>query len=155
MLVYRLTKAKYADDLNGIGAAMSGGRWNKKGRAVVYCSESPALSLLEIVVNIPPMFQADLKLLTLEIPDQTIMDLEEDKLPENWFHYPAPRVLAEIAEEYYRRLEILAIKVPSAVIHQQYNILINPGSKHFPELKVKSLEPFIFDPRLYRGKLNS
>jgi len=154
MLVYRLTKAKYADDLSGIGAAMAGGRWNKKGRAVVYCSASPALSLLEIVVNIPPMFQADLKLLTLEIPDQHLKDINEEKLPENWFHYPAPRVLAEIAEEYYQKKEILALKVPSAVVHQQHNFLINPKSRYFQKVKIKSLDPFIFDPRLYRGKFN-
>ena len=150
MLVYRLSKPKYADDLSGTGAAMAGGRWNKKGRAVLYCSEVPALALLEIVVNIPPMFQSDLQLLTLEIPDKKVKSIAKEKLPENWFHYPAPRILAEIAEEYYRDHELLGIKVPSAVVHQQYNILINPHSNHFSEIKIMSLAPFIFDPRLYR-----
>ncbi|MFD2201275.1 RES family NAD+ phosphorylase [Shivajiella indica] len=150
MFVYRLTRSKYAEDLSGFGAALSGGRWNKKGRAVLYCSESPALSLLEIVVNIPPMFQPDLKLLTIKIPDQKIFVLEKEKLPANWYHYPAPRILAEIAEEYYQKQEIIGIKVPSAVLHQQSNILINPKSNYFDEVKVLSNEPFIFDPRLYR-----
>ncbi|WP_373523084.1 RES family NAD+ phosphorylase [Aquiflexum sp.] len=151
MLVYRLSKSKYADDLSGTGAAIAGGRWNKKGRAVLYCSEAPALALLEIVVNIPPMFQSDLQLLTLEIPDVKVKLIERDRLPENWFHYPAPRILAEIAEEYYRDQELLGLKVPSAVFHQQYNILINPMSKHFHKIKVISSEPFVFDPRLYRN----
>lgn len=151
MLVYRLSKSKYADDLSGTGAAIAGGRWNKKGRAVLYCSEAPALALLEIVVNIPPMFQSDLQLLTLEIPDVKVKLIERDRLPENWFHYPAPRILAEIAEEYYRDQELLGLKVPNAVFHQQYNILINPMSKHFHKIKVISSEPFVFDPRLYRN----
>jgi RES domain-containing protein len=150
MLVYRLAKPKYADDLSGTGAAMAGGRWNKKGRAVLYCSEVPALALLEIVVNIPPMFQSDLQLLILEIPDKKVKSIEKDKLPENWFHYPAPRILAEIAEAYYKDQELLGIKVPSAVVHQQYNILINPRSNHFSEIKIISSAPFIFDPRLYK-----
>lgn len=150
MLVYRLAKPKYADDLSGTGAAMAGGRWNKKGRAVLYCSEVPALALLEIVVNIPPMFQSDLQLLTLEIPDKKVKSIEREKLPENWFHYPAPRILAEISEEYYKDQELLGIKVPSAVVHQQYNILINPRSNHFSEIKIISSAPFIFDPRLYK-----
>jgi RES domain-containing protein len=150
MWVYRLAKPKYADDLSGTGAAMAGGRWNKKGRAVLYCSEVPALALLEIVVNIPPMFQSDLQLLTLEIPDEKVKSIEKEKLPENWFHYPAPRILAEIAEEYYKNQELLGIKVPSAVVHQQYNILINPRSNHFSEIRTISSAPFIFDPRLYR-----
>jgi RES domain-containing protein len=150
MLVYRLSKSKYADDLSGLGAAIAGGRWNKKGRAVLYCSESPALDLLEIVVNLPPMFQPDLQLLTLEIPDEKVKSIEKDILPKNWFHYPAPRILAEIAEENYKNPEILAIKVPSAVVHKQYNILINPQSNHFSEIKKISTEPFVFDPRLYK-----
>lgn len=150
MLTYRLYKSKYADDLSGTGAAIAGGRWNKKGRAVLYCSEVPALALLEIVVNIPPMFQSDLQLLTLEIPDKKVKSIEKEKLPENWFHYPAPRILAEIAEEYYTDYELLGIKVPSALVHQQYNILINPHSNHFSEIKIISSAPFIFDPRLYR-----
>lgn len=151
MWVYRLSKPKYADDLSGTGAAMAGGRWNKKGRAVLYCSEVPALALLEIVVNIPPMFQSDLQLLTLEIPDEKVKSIEKEKLPENWFHYPAPRILAEIAEEYYKNQELLGIIVPSAVVHQQYNILINPRSKYYHEIKVISIVPFIFDPRLYKN----
>lgn len=151
MLVYRLAKPKYADDLSGTGAAMAGGRWNKKGRAVLYCSEVPALALLEIVVNIPPMFQPDLQLVTLEIPDEKVKIIEKEKLPENWFHYPAPRILAEIAEDFYKNHEILGIKVPSAVVHQQHNILINPRSNHFTEIKVISIVPFIFDPRLYKN----
>jgi RES domain-containing protein len=150
MLVYRLSKSKYADDLSGIGAAFAGGRWNKKGRAVIYCSEAPALALLEIVVNLPPMFQPDLQLLTLEIPDEKVKSIEKDILPKNWFHYPAPRILAEIAEENYKNPEILAIKVPSAVVHKQYNILINPRNHHFSEIKKVSTEPFVFDPRLYK-----
>ena len=150
MLVYRLTKAKYAEDLSGLGAAIAGGRWNKKGRAVLYCSESPALSLLEILVNIPPMLQPDLQLLTLKIPHQNILNLEKENLPENWYHYPAPRILAEIVEEHYRNPEILALKVPSAVIHQNFNVLINPRNLQFSQIKIISSDPFIFDPRLYK-----
>lgn len=150
MLVYRLSKSKYAYDLSGTGAAIAGGRWNKKGRAVLYCSESPSLALLEIVVNIPPMFQSDLQLLTLEIPEGNIKTIEKEKLPVSWFHYPAPRILAEIAEEFYRNDELPGIKVPSAVVHQQYNMLINPRSNHFNKIEVISMEPFVFDPRLYK-----
>ena len=150
MLVYRLSKPKYAHDLSGTGAAIAGGRWNKKGRAVLYCSEAPALALLEIVVNIPPMFQPDLQLLTLEVPDNKLKSMEKEELPGNWFHYPAPRILAEITEEFYKNHETLGIKVPSAVVQQQYNILINPQSNYFQSIKKVSSEPFIFDPRLYR-----
>lgn len=96
------------------------------------------------------MFQPDLQLLTLEIPDEKVKLIDKHSLTENWFHNTAPRMLVEIAEEHYRNLELIAIKVPSAVVHQQYNILINPRSIHFSEIKKLSSEPFIFDPRLYK-----
>ncbi|MCL6258803.1 RES family NAD+ phosphorylase [Aquiflexum sp. TKW24L] len=150
MLVYRLCNPKYSNDLSGTGAAITGGRWNKKGRAVLYTSESTALALLEVVVNIPPMFQPTLNLLTLEIPENLLADFNRDMLPGNWFKYPAPTILAEIGENFYRNDSILGIKVPSSVVSNNSNIILNPNSKVYPQVKIISNEPFIFDPRLYR-----
>lgn len=150
MQVFRLTKSTYANDLSGVGAAIAGGRWNKKGRAVVYTSENIALALLEIVVNIPPMFQPDLQLITLEIPEDKIQIINKEQLPDNWYHYPSPRSLKELAEPFYQNLEILGIKVPSSVVHNQSNLILNPHSLYFKEVKIFAKTPFIFDPRLYR-----
>lgn len=151
MQVFRLTKSLYANDLSGTGAALAGGRWNKKGRAVLYTSENTALALLEIVVNIPPMFKPDLQLITLEIPEEKILNIEQEELPDNWYRYPSPHSLKELAEQSYLNLEILGIKVPSAIVHNQYNLILNPLSPYFKEVKISSKAPFIFDPRLYQG----
>jgi RES domain-containing protein len=150
MLVYRLSNPNYSNDLNGIGAAFAGGRWNKKGRAVLYTSESTALALLEIVVNIPPMFQPQLNLLTIEIPEKEIVEITQDMLPTNWFKYPAPSLLAEFAENLYKNDTILGIKLPSAVISNNSNFILNPNSLAYSQVKIIKNEPFIFDPRLYR-----
>jgi RES domain-containing protein len=150
MQVYRLVKSTYANDLSGTGAAMAGGRWNNKGRAVLYTSENTALALLEIVVNIPPMFRPDLHLLKLDVPKEKIIQFDSKQLPDNWFKYPAPRILAEMAEKHYLDPEILGIQVPSAIVHDQFNFILNPISSHFKEVKLLSKQPFIFDPRLYR-----
>lgn len=152
MLVYRLSNRKYASDISGTGAAITGGRWNKKGRPVLYTSESVSLSLLEMVVNIPPMFQPNLMLLVLEIPDDAIIEIPLDLLPENWFKYPAPGILAEIGEEYYAGKNTLAIKVPSSVVHSNFNYIVNCLHPRFYEVKILSQNPFIFDPRLYRNQ---
>ena len=53
MKVFRLCKAKFANDLSGLGAEKSGGRWNSKGVAMVYSSESRALCTTEIAVHTP------------------------------------------------------------------------------------------------------
>ena len=41
-----------ADDLAGTGAKSSGGRWNRKGTAMVYTSGSAALACLETLVHL-------------------------------------------------------------------------------------------------------
>ena len=151
MQVFRLTKSTYANDLSGVGAAIAGGRWNKKGRAVVYTSENIALALLEIVVHLPPMFQPDLRFLTLEIPEEKIQILKKEQLPDNWYQYPSPRSLKALAEPYYQNLDILGIKVPSSIVHDQYSLVLNPLSTYFKEVKIIDQSPFIFDPRLYRS----
>ena len=152
MLVYRLTNRKYASDISGTGAAITGGRWNKKGRRVLYTSESIPLVLLEIVVNIPPMFQPNLMLLTLEIPESAVIDIPFETLPDNWFKYPAPGILAEIGEEYYTLKNALILKVPSSMVHSSFNYILNCQHHGFSEVKVLSQQPFIFDPRLYRNQ---
>ena len=152
MLVYRLTNKKYASDISGTGAAITGGRWNKKGRRVLYTSESIAVSLLETVVNIPPMFQPNLMLLILEIPEGSIVEIPMDLLPKTWFQYPAPGILAEIGEEYYTLRNALIIKVPSSVVHSSFNYILNCQHHGFSEVKIVSQQPFIFDPRLYRNQ---
>lgn len=150
MLVYRLCNPKYSNDLSGTGAAITGGRWNKKGRAVVYTSESAALALLEVVVNIPPMFQPNLNLLTIEVPENLLAEIIKENLFSNWFKYPAPTNLAEIGEGFYKDNSILGIKVPSSVVSGNFNVILNPNCMEFSRVKIKSSEPFIFDPRLYR-----
>lgn len=150
MLVYRLCNPKYSNDLSGTGAAITGGRWNRKGRAVVYTSESAALALLEVVVNIPPMFQPNLDLLTIELPENLLTEIKQENLFSNWFKYPAPTMLAEIGEGFYKDNSILGIKVPSSVVSSNFNVILNPNCKVYPQVKIISNEPFIFDPRLYR-----
>ena len=67
MIVYRITGNKYADDLSGTGAAMHGGRWNKKGSPVLYTGENKEIALLETIVHTPPMLIPNLDILILDI----------------------------------------------------------------------------------------
>jgi RES domain-containing protein len=75
MEVYRIATTRYSHDLTGIGARLYGGRWNQKGTAMLYTSKSRALAALEFLVHLPlSLAPSGLKIVTLQIPDETAID---------------------------------------------------------------------------------
>ncbi len=148
MLVYRITSKKYAKDVSGMGAALRGGRWNKKGTPVLYTGESKEIALLETLVNIPPMLAPSLVLLTLEIPNKSITTLNINDLPTNWMNYPYPTVLSEIAENWVNKMETIALKVPSSIIDSSHNFILNCGHPNYSQVNIIEFQDFYFDPRL-------
>lgn len=148
MVVYRITGKKYAGDLSGTGSAIYGGRWNRKGTAVIYTGESKEIALLELIVHTPPMIVPDLDIVTLEIPDDSITEIKIEDLPGNWMDYPAPSILAQIGEDWVKKGETIALKVPSCIIHTASNYILNCRHKDFNSVKVTGHGNFHFDARL-------
>ncbi|MCB0278290.1 MAG: RES family NAD+ phosphorylase [Calditrichaeota bacterium] len=150
MHLYRICSSRYATDLSGSGAALYGGRWNKKGQFVLYCGESKEIALLETIVHVPPQIAPDLSLITLEIPDQSCLEMGIEQLPANWRNYPAPIVLAELGAEWYRDGQYLALKVPSCIIDTAWNYILNCSHPDFTQVQIISTELFPYDQRLQR-----
>ncbi|NOX48484.1 MAG: RES family NAD+ phosphorylase [Chlorobi bacterium] len=148
MIVYRICNRKHAGDLSGKGAAMFGGRWNKKGSPVIYAGESKEIALLEILVHAPRVLLPELDILTLAIPDSSITEIEKNELPNNWYDYPAPTILSEIAETWIQQGDSIALKVPSCIIHSAHNYILNCLHPAFEQVMVKEHTEFHFDPRL-------
>lgn len=74
MRVYRLAKEKFRNDLSGRGAEITGGRWNNKGTALVYTSDSRALCTAEIAVRTPlGILPIDYWMIELDLPDSIKM----------------------------------------------------------------------------------
>jgi len=150
MRVYRITGRKHASDITGKGAALYGGRWNKKGSPVVYTGGNMEIALLETLVHIPQMLIPDLDMLTLKIPDSSITEIHKNQLPDNWFDYPAPTILTEIAETWIRRGETIALKVPSCIIHSAHNYILNCLHPNYNQVLIEKHTEFHFDTRLLR-----
>lgn len=150
MIVYRITGKKHSDDLSGTGAAMYGGRWNKKGTPVLYTGESKEIALLETIVHTPPMIFPELDIITLEIPDDSITTITIDMLPANWTTYPAPTILSEIGENWVNVENTITLKVPSCIIHSAYNLILNCRHKDFSKVKLIDKRNFKFDSRLIK-----
>ena len=151
MIVYRITKSSHASDISGTGASLYPGRWNKKGTAVLYTSERIEIALLETIVHIPPLLCPQLDLLTIKIPDEHVVVVTIPELPRNWYHYPAPDLLAEIGQQWVDQGKSLAFKVPSCVVHTSNNFILNCNHKDYAQVTVLEKKEFYFDKRLMRA----
>lgn len=151
MIVFRLSKSKHAKDLSGKGAEKFGGRWNSKGVAILYSSDSRALCTAEIAVHTPlGILPTDYELTTIQIPENTIIpELEISELPKNWKAIPHSHATQEIGDRFIDDDHFLAIKVPSAVVQGEFNYLINPSHADFKSITILKTEAFTFDERLF------
>ena len=151
MIVYRLSKSKYASDLSGKGAEKIGGRWNSKGIALVYTSESRALCTTEIAVHTPlGNLPIGYELITIEIPDEIqIKEVAIADLPFEWKLIPHSPASKKTGDSFVAEGKFLVLKVPSVVVPGDYNYLLNPSHPEFYKVKIKSIEPFNFDERLF------
>jgi RES domain-containing protein len=148
MLLYRIAKCQYAHDLSGTGARLYGGRWNSIGRPIVYMASSRALAVLEVLVHLPPaLIPNDFCQVTFEVPDD-VDELDANMLPPNWQEYPEPSVLKTMGDAFIKDNRHLLLKVPSAVVTQEYNYLLNPAHAGMQEVRLVNNEPFNFDERL-------
>lgn len=151
MIVYRLSKAAYAQDLSGKGAELAGGRWNSKGVAVLYTSTSRALCTTEIAVHTPlGIVPRDYFLVLIEVPDGlSIRELKEKELPSDWKTFPHPNSTQLIGDAFVKEGKYAGLKVPSATVQGEHNYIFNPLHPAFARVRVRGTEPFGFDKRLF------
>jgi len=149
--LFRIAKMKYIDDLSGAGARRYGGRWNHKGVALVYTSESRALAALEYLVHVPmAIAPIDLSIMQLNLPDEVaLQQVDISCLMSNWNDYPSPQGLATMGTNWALSNQSLLLRVPSTVIKQEFNVLINPAHHDFRLIVPSPAENFAFDRRLF------
>jgi len=149
-VLYRIARTKYARDLSGEGARLAGGRWNHKGTPIIYTAESRSLACLEALVH---MSQAEFlikrKIVLIEI-SKTIAPqiIDKSSLPRDWRQYPPFLKLADIGTQWAVSMKSLLLQVPSAVVPDEFNILINPAHRDMKFVTVAKIEDFQFDKRL-------
>ncbi len=149
--VFRIVKRKHADvALEGLGAKRYGGRWNSKGSPVVYGADSIALAALELLVHLRrPEVLAQYVVFHFELVDDQVLGLSQDALPTDWRDDPPPPSTAEIGDEWVDSAASLALAVPSVVIPQQLNFLLNPAHPGYRVVVDPAVSfPFEYDPRL-------
>jgi RES domain-containing protein len=144
MIVFRCTlDIHIPTTLSGEGAFRYGGRWNSKGVSVIYTAESRIMSILELLIRQPiDKIASNYRILPIEIPMRFI----EPDLPENWKE--DPKRTQRIGDDLLKVKENLIIRVPSALLSNSYNFLINPMGDNFDKVRLLDTEPILIDQRL-------
>jgi RES domain-containing protein len=147
MDLWRLCRRPYAD-LSGEGARILGGRWNSAGRPVVYFAEHPALAALEVRVHLDLPFEllpADFVLMRVMLPDNLIAGIDG----------PPGETMSgvqtvSVGDAWLALGRSVALRVPSVLVANAWNVLLNPRHPEAAGAHIASIEPFRFDPRLWQ-----
>ena len=136
--------------LAGLGGLLTSARWHTQGRPVVYLAETPAGALTEMLVhlelevdNLPKSY----KLLKAEAPDNLpILTLTVDELGPGW----KDDVLTTrtLGDEWLVSRATALLRVPSAVVLETYNVVLNPGHSDAAHVKVLWHQEYPWDRRL-------
>lgn len=151
MRVWKICRKLHArDTLKGRGGLYTSGRWHTKGRPVVYTSQSLALAALEILVHVDrAIVPGDLVQIEIEWPDDLeIMTTDVADLPKHWQSYPALPELQRHGEDWLSGEVTPVLQVPSSVIPEECNYLLNPQHPDACKAAIVSLRNFTYDPRL-------
>jgi len=148
MIVYRIAAAQYANKLFASGKP---NRWNLAGDYVLYAATTRSLATLELVVHRAGIrMQEDFKMMVIRIADgakkKTVLHTQ---LATDWHTMRGQQETQLIGHRWVERRKKVVMRVPSVVIPQEWNVVINTEHKEFKDqVKLIDLEPFAFDRRL-------
>lgn len=157
MLVYRITHKNYSKELF---ASALRGRWNTSGKKVNYCAESIPLAFLENMVRRQGAgFNDDFKIMIIEIPDNlkiTVINVRD--LADGWRDFEDYSKCQPFGNQWYEEGKTTVLKVPSAVLPDCSNYLLNTVHPNFRRIQLIETTNLIPDPRIedilkrYSGK---
>lgn len=147
--IYRVVHRKYGDvAYSGKGGLHADSRWTSRGQLVAYASESLALAALEKIAGAG-------RLIRLSDMVYVAADLRADgihvaaDLPDGWDRRPPSDASREIGDAWLRSGMTVALRVPSVVVPEGSNYVLNPEHPDFEEaLNVHAVAPLRLDPRV-------
>jgi RES domain-containing protein len=152
MEAFRLSREKFANILSGKGAAIKGARWNSIGVELIYTAANRSLAMAEVAVHFTlATLPDDYVMMTIFIPDDiSIQKLDQSDLPANWNAFPHPASTQVIGDKFFLENKYCVLQIPSVVTQGDYNLLINPNHSDFSKIRIKAIEKFPFDRRIFK-----
>ncbi len=143
MLVYRIVHKKYVGTLFAGGLT---GRWNSEGKKVLYTAGTVSLAYLETLHHRKGLgFNNDFRIMVIYLPSQaSFLDIASSQLPSGWRNFRNYEACQRIGDDWFERSEHLCLRVPSAVVPENQNIIINTLHPDYPHVKL--IETFDFSP---------
>ena len=151
MRLWRICRAPFAENpLSGKGGLFASGRWHGRGRRVVYTSATLSLAALEMLAHVDrDNAPDDLVRIEIEPPEGAAVErVRRDRLPAGWRTLPAPAELKRLGNEWLDGRRTPLLEVPSSVVPEESNFLVNPEHPDVARFRVVSTAPFGYDPRL-------
>lgn len=149
MILYRITRKKYPEDLSGQGGLLSSARWHDH-LPVIYASVNSATCILEKLVHLlPEEIHHDLAMSILTVDESlSSEEISIEQLPPAWKRYPGPDILKRIGNAWLTSKSSPLLFVPSVIDPYSQNVLINPLHPDAAHITVTKVEPFTYDKRL-------
>lgn len=147
---WRIVKTSRTDNaFDGEGARLYGGRWNRPGTAMVYTSAARSLAALEMLAHLGDSgVLGSYSVIPAHFDEEQIETLTHGDLPKNWREAPAPAAVQLIGNRWAEQARSLVLEVPSVIVPEESNFLINPAHPDFKTLRIGKPVPFRFDKRL-------
>lgn len=140
-----------AHDLSGKGAEKSGGRWNRAGTSMVYCSETRALACLETLVHMakhPLPLNRYLVKITVPAAAWAAATVLDGAALVGWDAEPAGKASLDWGTDWASSSSSLLARVPSVVVAEEFNVLVNPAHPDMPTVKAVKVRKWLYDLRL-------
>lgn len=152
MRAWRIAKARHALDRSGAGGLADGGRWHARGLPVIYAGLSVEICALEKLAHTGTILPADLLLVSLTLPDDDMLyeTADGEGLP-GWAATPPGAASIDFGAAFLRSGRALGLIVPSAIVPEARNLVVNPLHPRFADVRFAVERPFGFDRRLRPG----
>lgn len=149
MEVFRISSEKYAGVLTASGKSS---RWNKDNQFVIYAGQSRSLATLENVVHLTVLPALAFKVMVISLPDDESQykRIYTKDLPVNWRGQSNYSSMQDIGSDWYVKKESLILQVPSSIVPQEFNFIINTSHPDFKTaVKLVRNESYFWDKRLF------
>ncbi len=147
MFVYRITLSVYSDKLKASGRAA---RWNPNKTEVIYTASNRSLACLENVVHRGQLGLSQIfSIMAINVDDKIKKEkISLNELPEDWKEFNRMPFTQALGERWISENRSAIMQVPSSIVEEEVNYLINPKHPDFNFVKLIKIDPFVFDKRI-------